>query len=513
MALLSLSTDYTDRDFDAIRARLRLLITSVFPTWTDDRVANFGNILVELFAFATDVLTYYQDNQARESRIGTATQRRSLIALAKLVGYVPSGRTAASVDETFTLSAAAAAEVTLPAGDRVLTAEVTNPIAYQLLEDLVFAIGETVKTVSVENTQSREEVFTTDGTANQEFRLTDTPYVDGSAAVADATEEAFDADTNPDGWQQVDTFLDSDGTDPHFVVVIDEQERGAVRFGNGVNGRLPVGNVTVTYKVGGGLEGRVEAAKLVRLARSYTDANGTPVTISVTNASASSGGEDRESEELIRQNAPASLRVLERAVAREDYEISALAVPGVARAFHGTLNEGLGVGENEGRLFIVPVGGGTPSSELLETVTARFGIGGATPKTNTYQLTVVAAAYLTIDVRTTIYIRKGFSSAQAKASVLAALQAHFAVQNANGSINENVNFGYHYQDEDGEPTGLLPWSDVHNAIRDAAGVRKVDAGNAGLLLNDEHDDVTIGVFEFPKLGDVVVIDGTTGDVI
>ena len=89
MALLAQATDYTDKDFDSLRLRLQNLVRSVFPEWTDFNVASFGNLLVELYAFVGDVIGFYQDNQARESRIATATQRKNLIALTKLLGFRP----------------------------------------------------------------------------------------------------------------------------------------------------------------------------------------------------------------------------------------------------------------------------------------------------------------------------------------------------------------------------------------------------------------------------------------
>ncbi len=46
MALLPDSVDYTDRDFDSIRARLIALLKSVFPDWTDFDVA-FLEVSVE----------------------------------------------------------------------------------------------------------------------------------------------------------------------------------------------------------------------------------------------------------------------------------------------------------------------------------------------------------------------------------------------------------------------------------------------------------------------------------
>jgi len=81
MGLLAQATDYTDKDFDSLRLRLQSLVGSVFPDWTDFNVANFGNILLEMYAFVGDVLGFYQDNQARESRLLTATQRKNLIGL------------------------------------------------------------------------------------------------------------------------------------------------------------------------------------------------------------------------------------------------------------------------------------------------------------------------------------------------------------------------------------------------------------------------------------------------
>jgi len=94
-----MTLDYTDRDFDSIQLRLQSLIRSVFPDWTDFNVANFGDILLDLFSHVGDVLGKYQDGQARESRIVTATQRRNVLALVKLLGYRAQGARASTVDE------------------------------------------------------------------------------------------------------------------------------------------------------------------------------------------------------------------------------------------------------------------------------------------------------------------------------------------------------------------------------------------------------------------------------
>src|SRR5690349_22222628 len=117
MPIIPQSVDYTDKDYDALRFRLRNLIRSVFPEWTDFNVANFGNILLELFAHVGDVLTFYQDNQARQSRITTATQRKALLGLVKLIGFTPSSATAATATLTITLPSVPAGSVTFSKGE------------------------------------------------------------------------------------------------------------------------------------------------------------------------------------------------------------------------------------------------------------------------------------------------------------------------------------------------------------------------------------------------------------
>ena len=111
MPLLPTSTDYTDKDFDALRVRLFKLISSTFHEWTDENVANFGNILIDSYAFVGDVLSYYVDNNARESRIITATQRKSLLGLCKLIAFVPTSAGAAQAVVILSIASAVAGNV------------------------------------------------------------------------------------------------------------------------------------------------------------------------------------------------------------------------------------------------------------------------------------------------------------------------------------------------------------------------------------------------------------------
>lgn len=501
--------DYTDLDFDSLLARLKALLASVFPDLNLEDTAELASILLSAKAHIGDVLAYYLRRQGREARIATATQRASLVALCKLIGYRPAGATAAIATETFTLAAAAAADVTLPKGTRVRTEAASSPVRYQLLEDLVIPAGQTTVSATVEHSEFASDLFSSTRAASQRFVLSRTPYLDSSAVV-----------TAGNGiYAEVQNFLSSTSTDRHFMTVVDQRDRCTVIFGDGKSGSIPVGTISVSYKTGGGRAGRVGANTLRQLEVSFSDANGNAVRISVTNAAASSGGDDRESSAMIKLLAPESLRVLERCVAREDYEIVARKVPGVARALHLTRNEDEAVQENEGFVWIVPTDGGTPSQALLDAVAAQYAPDGLFPCTNTYQVRTRAAVYKTFDVLAVVFLRKGYAAATVRAAILGRLQKFFAVMvdardvgiEADGEVpNPKIDFGYYLQDEDGEPTGLLALSDVENEVRDTPGVLRLGAGAGDFTLNGVRSDGVIGVREFPKLGTVQLINGATG---
>ena len=72
--------------------------------------------LLDAWATIADVLSFYQERVANEGYLRTATERRSIMELARLVGYVPRPGVAASVYLAFTLEDSYSIEV--PAGTR-----------------------------------------------------------------------------------------------------------------------------------------------------------------------------------------------------------------------------------------------------------------------------------------------------------------------------------------------------------------------------------------------------------
>ena len=492
MALLTPDSDYTDRDFSSLRARLIELLLSVFPN-ADTESSTFTMLLLEMQAFIGDRLSFYLDALARERFVQTAQLRRSMIDLGQHYGYTLDGAVAATAEVTITADQAAQADIAIPAGTVIKTRAVTDPVVFQTLEDATIAEGGLSASVDVEQSESHTQTFTASGVAWEEIYLGRSPYLDDSAEVS----------TVAGAWAQVSSFLSSGASDRHFRVFVDEQDRAMIRFGDGTRGAKPSGTVTVAYKTGGGVDGNVEAGAITVIQGSFADVEGQSVRLSASNAAAASGGADRESIETARLAIPESIRTTDRSVTREDFEINARLVPGVARALMVTSNEDSAVEENAGVIYVVPEGGGTPTQSLLDDVETM--VTETKPHTLTFLVEVLGAIYRTVDIQVEVTFADGVSVSAARDEIRDALTDHFAISDDDGAPNTAVGFGL---DMDGQE---VAWSDVFNVIRDLASVRKINA--SGLLLNGTAEDEALLVREFPILGDVTVINAATGQEV
>jgi phage-related baseplate assembly protein len=503
LTLLAPSVDYTSVDFDSLRARLVALVESVFPEWTDHDVAGFGNILVEMFAFVGDVLGYYLDNQAREAFLTTALRRENVIALARRLGYRMSGATAATAELELRLAAVPRARTVLAAGSLVRTREAQNPVRFQLLQDLMFEPGMNPPVVRgvVEHSAAQRQVFDARSLRGTDLVLDRTPFLDRSARVA-----ASNGD-----YTEADSLLSSGPNDRHFVVLVDQNDRATLRFGDGRLGATPTGSIEVRYKTGGGAAGNVDAGQITVFDGVPKDVEGQPVSLVLTNPERASGGTERESIGSAKLLAPLSVRATTRSVAREDFEIHALELPGVARALMVTSNEDAAVQENSGVLYVIPKGGGLPTPALKNQVKRQ--VTEVYPCTLTFQVDVRDPVYKRVDIRARLFVRAGERPEVVRDRVRARLQEFFRLSMPDGTPNELVDFGYYLRDDDGNVTGELPYSDVYNVVRDTAGVRKIGDHSGDLLLNGLPADVKLRAFEFPILGSVEVTDGATGRLL
>lgn len=517
MAIRPPAPDYSGRDYSSALIRLQRLVQSVFPTWTDFNKANFGNMLLRCMAFMIDVISKYTDFMATESLPEHAKLRRSVQAHTRWIGYTMSGRKAAQVPLLFTLEDGAISnDVPIQKGTIIRVSDLINPIEFQLLEDILIPAGSTQVIGTVENSENAEDNETSTGQPNQIFRLTQSPFIQESLEVV-ADNGVYDV---------VENFLLSTSTDRHCTVAIDDNERLLVRFPDGINGKIPEGAIDFQYKVGGGFGGNVEPGTITDIVDSIVDSLGNSVSVSAINTVKAEGGDDPETIEHAKQQAPAELRVLNRCVAREDYEISARDVPGVATCLFLTSDDTVLIREGEGVGWVLAKGNeledgsfevAVPSDALLRLVEAYWR--ETKPKPTGFYARAVGSnggSILPVDVVVNVHLSKSADKTvplpgqptNIGLKIYNALRQYFAVVSADGSLanNEGIDWGYNIKNSDGSPVSELSWSTIFNLIGSIEGVRKINCDD--LTLNGEGSDVSLKLWEFPILGNVLIIDSS-----
>lgn len=126
-----------------------------------------------------------------------------------------------------------------------------------------------------------------------------------------------------DVWDKVEDFDSSKPGDAHYTV---DSNVGRVRFGDGVNGKIPPAgedNITISYSSGGGVRGNVEPHAINRVLDELIGG------VTVENRKAASGGEKAETLEEAKIRARKYLRESYRAVTSEDYENLTMKTPGL----------------------------------------------------------------------------------------------------------------------------------------------------------------------------------------
>lgn len=500
------TSDYTSRDFDSWVLELRSKVSVAFPAWTDFSKPNFGNILLEMFAHTLDSLNFYQDQQFRETRVIFARLRSSMIALGKNFGYVLPGATVASADLeiTFADGITRGGDLIIPKGTAVQTADASTQ--FEVTADKTIASGSIQATgVGAENASVQHDSISAPGTPGFQFPLAASPYVDGSASVV------FGVDT----WSAVADFYTAGPTNKVFRVDVDDQRRATLVFGDGTNGAIPSGAGVVTYKTGGGASGNVEANSLVvfRDGNRFVTAHGEAVTLTVRNPSGAGGGVDEMSVEEARVAIPAFVRTAgARSVTHQDFEDNARKVRGVARAMLLTADDVNSIAENTGELYIVPVGGGLPSSNL-KTQVLNF-ILASYPPTLTFQLSMQNPVLQILSFSARVFLNRNVAHVDARAAIETALVNFFSLLNANGSPNTQIDFGFKVRTTimpPGSVEGVLPWSDFFDAVRNAVtptGVRVLREVDKNTFTPGA--DVLIPDTSLPVLGSVVLVDAETG---
>jgi predicted phage baseplate assembly protein len=192
---------------------------------------------------------------------------------------------------------------------------------------MLLAVRHNTVAVRQAETLSDEVLGGSTGRRDQIFTLSRMPVLKGTLLLEIDEGEGFQE------WTEVEDFFASSATDHHYVL---DRTNGEVRFGDGVNGGIPVGNpanpsanvVARIYRVGGGSAGNLEAGAIKNLVSAVDGLDSG----AIGNLMAAEGGRDEESIEEAKKRAPLAIKSRSRAVTAEDFEYFAMQCPTIKRA-------------------------------------------------------------------------------------------------------------------------------------------------------------------------------------
>lgn len=343
-----------------------------------------------------------------------------------------------------------------------------------------YAIAAVVQGRSV----SDDPLGSSNGGPSQEFETSRDFFIDASETVS----------VDDEAWTRVRNFLGSGPQAKHYMLVLGENDRATVRFGDGVSGRIPPlgqGNVSIDYRFNAEEDGNVGANTIV------VDKTGLSYVNNLYNPRQAGGwaeaeGASAESLERAKLAGPAALRTKEVALNGDDVLVLAKAFVAndgskpFGRATY--IEEGFGPKTLE--LIVCGSGGVVPTSEHLREIELYFnGDKYASPPVPAHfvgnqKVYAVAFDPYVLDLDVTVEAPEGVTEAQIKNGIAQVVQPEALKEDG---VTYEWNFG-----------GRIPLSRI------AHQVFNVDARITDVDVDSPLSDITLSSRQLPVVGTITV---------
>lgn len=463
--------DYSAKDYAGMRRLLLDTKKELLPEWTSESPNDFGIVLIELFCYLGDILSFYGDRIATEAFLSTAVNRASVVEHARVLDYHATGTQAATVDLEFVTTS----EVTLPAGTQVSTrlspsvaTDHDLPVYFETDEEAT--VNGTALVTATEGQTVTEEANESTGRLDQSRRLDQFPVIHRSVRIF------VDEGIGEIEWTYFDRLIEAGSTRNAFTTFEGNDGDITVVFGDDVNGRVPVrgASIRAEYRVGAGERGNVGPGTVTELHSNDSALLGAVDT--VTNPQAASGGSDQESPNSIRRNAPSGLRALYRAVTLEDYANLAVTIPGIAKA------RARQAAFNTVALYVAPYGAGSTITtgkhdEVVEFFDQR--------KLTNVTLFVQDPTYVDINITVEVEVLPEYHRGQVESDALREV--------LNLLDFEEVDFAH-----------FLPLSRVYESVSRVEGVSYANVTVLDQGAGTGQGNVQLDDFEIPVTGNVTI---------
>ena len=293
--------------FDSLLTRIKVQYQDDYD---DFGKTALGVMMPHTFAFGLSQLSWLMDRRVSALYFDTSESLHELTRLANTKGYKVNPATSSGGELKNTCEATTAVSI-FPKGFKYSGAD---SLIYEAIADQTIPIGTTEFYVDVREGESRELTFTSDGVINQSYGLTGSSEEE-KIWIARNSIYVF---VNGVEWTEED-FLVLEKTDQYEVGYTEDPPQ--IRFGDGIVGNVPENgtDIVIRYILTNGGKGNVNH-DTIKTADSIFSVAGSPVELTITNESRTSGGEDPESIRSIKKQAPLYVAARGAAVTPKDYD-------------------------------------------------------------------------------------------------------------------------------------------------------------------------------------------------
>lgn len=242
--------NYTSQDYSSMRSRLLELLQANFSKdFNDFNESSLAIMLVEVWSWLADLLSFKIDQIANELFIDTVTEPENAFRLAKLVGFKPQPPIPAKAMFTASVSSPFSTDIVLKTPVIAQMDYGTKDIRYELFaadannnpvfdSPIIIPAGSMLTTaiVGLEGFSNFDH-YKSSGKANQIHSLPYSGVCYGSTTVQ--------VDGQP--WEEVEYFTESQPL-PQYIVEYNSDYKLKIIFGNGKAGIIPPQGADILIK-------------------------------------------------------------------------------------------------------------------------------------------------------------------------------------------------------------------------------------------------------------------------
>ena len=318
---MATNLNVTELDFDQIKKNLKNFLKQQSEFNDYDFDGSGLSVLLDVLAYNTHYNAMNAHYSLNEAFLDSAQIRGNVVTRAKLLGYIPRSILSPRATVTITVNVADVvgvkpATINLNRGTKLKSTVDGEEYNYIVLNTQSAELSNNqyvFSNVTLVEGELRELKFRVDNDIeNQKFQLSD---FNADTSTLRVRVQENEESTSFDIYTKFESLKDVTSTTKVFYLQENSSEYFEVYFGDGITGLKPSNNniVTLDYVITEGSESN--GASVFTMNDSISGYSN----ITVATSSNSQGGDDKETTESIRFNAPLSFASQNRAVTSDDY--------------------------------------------------------------------------------------------------------------------------------------------------------------------------------------------------